>query len=270
MEKKTVEEIIGKKRINDLLQSVLDILEADDERSFAEKRSEALKVLRQEKGSNPADIMVDRIAAEPKGCEIKNVFWNVGDIIHASSEIELRKVCDSDREKFLEVRLAYSAMKAFMKEEDHQTILWNEHNEDTTLMFSVFHNDDYAGYCGIHNVTHEVWEIAIELQPEKTNLGIGTLAITTMLNEIKQRLGQVNYRIRIEPTNYASQRLFEKLGAVPNGIFEFAIHDPKLLEECEEENLHLIDDDLIAVAKKFSVAPRKLLSHILEYTLKWH
>ncbi len=269
MEKKTVAEITGRKSIDHLLQSVLDILEADDGRSFDEKRSDAVRILQQKEGSDLAEILVDCIEEEQKGRKIRDKFWSTSDIIHASAGIELRKVCGADREKFLEVRLAYSAMKAFMKEDAHQNMLWNEHTQDTALMFSVFQNDDYAGYCGIHNVTRDVWEIAIELQPKKTNRGIGTLAITTMLNAIKERLGKSDYRVRIEPTNYASQRLFEKLGAVPNGIFEFSIHDPKLLEECEEENLHLIDDDLIAVAKKFSVAPRKLLSHILEYTLKW-
>lgn len=269
MEKKTVAEITGRKSIDDLLQGVLDILEADDGRSFDEKRSDVVNMLRQKEDSDLAEMMVDRMEEEQRGREIRNTFWNVGDIIRASTEIELRRVGDADREKFLAVRLAYSAMKAFMKKEAHQTMLWNEHTQDTALMFSVFQNGGYVGYCGVHNVTRDVWEIAIELQPEKTNRGIGTLAITTMLNAIKDRLGKSDYRVRIEPTNYASQRLFEKLGAVPNGIFEFSIHDPKLLEECEEENLHLIDDDLIAVARKFSVAPRKLLSHILEYTLKW-
>ena len=269
MEKKTVAKITGRKSIEALLHSVLDILEADDGRSFDEKRAEAVNILRQKEDSVLADMMADRIVAEQKGREIKNAFWNMGNIIHASPEIELRKVCDADREKFLEVRLAYSALKGFMKVEAHQTMLWNEHTQDTALMFSIFQNDGYVGYCGIHNVTREVWEIAIELQPGKTNQGIGTLAITTMLNVIKERLGETAYRVCVEPSNYASQNLFEKLGAVPNGISEFVIYDPKLLEECEEENLHLIDDDLVAVAKKFSVTPRKLLSHILEYKLKW-
>ena len=269
MEKKTVAEITGEKLVEDLLQRVLDILDAEDGRSFDEKKPDIVSILMQNEGSELADMMLERMAAEQKGREIKNTFWNMGNPIHESSGLELRNVCDADREKFLEVRLAYSALKSFMKEEAYQTMLWNEHTEDTALMFSIFQNGAYAGYCGIHNVAREVWEIAIELQPGKTNCGIGTRAITTMLHAIKERLGKSDFRVRVEPTNYASQRLFEKLGAVPNGIFEFSIHDPKLLEACEEENLHLIDDNLIAAAKKFSVAPRKLLSHILEYSLKW-
>ena len=71
------------------------------------------------------------------------------------------------------------------------------------------------------------------------------------------------------PDNYASQALFEKLGAEPNGISEFWIHDEESIRKCEEENLHLIDEKLCKVAKKFEVEPRKLLSHVLEYKLRW-
>ena len=37
----------------------------------------------------------------------------------------------------------------------------------------------------------------------------------------------------------------------------------------KEENLDKIDDQLIHVAQKFGVEPRKLLSHVLEYKLNW-
>ena len=43
----------------------------------------------------------------------------------------------------------------------------------------------------------------------------------------------------------------------------------ELQQKCEEENLHLIDEDVIALAQKFNVEPRKLLSHVLEYKLVW-
>ena len=99
--------------------------------------------------------------------------------------------------------------------------------------------------------------------------GIGSIAIPAMLDELRDRLGVITYRIRIEPTNYVSQRLFEKLGAVPNGISELWLHDPDDLAQLEEEGMHLIDETLIAVAMKFDVEPRALLSHVLEYKLTW-
>lgn len=47
------------------------------------------------------------------------------------------------------------------------------------------------------------------------------------------------------------------------------LHDQRALEKFEEENLHLIDDRIVEVAKKFQVEPQKLLSHVLEYRLSW-
>ena len=63
--------------------------------------------------------------------------------------------------------------------------------------------------------------------------------------------------------------MFEKLGAVPHGIAEYILHEEKDIARCEEENLEEIDDNLVQVAAKFGVEPRKLLSHVLEYELKW-
>lgn len=99
--------------------------------------------------------------------------------------------------------------------------------------------------------------------------GIGYKAIKAMLTELKERLNINEFRIKVEPDNYASQRLFEKLGAVPYGIVEFMLHKEKDIIRCEEENMDAIDAKLVTVAEKFGVEPRKLLSHVLEYELKW-
>ena len=77
------------------------------------------------------------------------------------------------------------------------------------------------------------------------------------------------FRVKIDSDNYASQGLFEKLGAVPYGIAEFMLHKEEDIRKCEEENLQEIDDKLMEVAEKFGVEPRKLLSHVLEYRLEW-
>ena len=91
-----------------------------------------------------------------------------------------------------------------------------------------------------------------------------------MLDELKRRLGVTSYSVRIEPSNTASQRLFEKLGATPNGISEFLLHGAEELKKYEETNLQYITEQLSEVAQKFGVEPRKLLSHVLEYRLDWN
>jgi len=156
-----------------------------------------------------------------------------------------------------------------LKEEAYCDMAWNEHVEPKALMLTILKDGTYIGYCGIKNTAQKPWEIAVELLPQWTNQGLGYTAIATMLDAIQKRLGETTFRVRIDPGNRASQKLFEKLGAVPNGISEFLIHDQAALEKCEEDNLQHIDDQLIALAAKFGVEPRKLLSHVLEYTLEW-
>ena len=138
-----------------------------------------------------------------------------------------------------------------------------------TVMLSIENMGSYIGYCGIKDTSQDLWEIAIELKRDWTKHGIGYPALFTMLNAIKSRLGVTEFRVRIDPTNYPSQKLFERLGAIPNGLSELWLHDHRALEKFEEENLHLIDERIVEVAKKFQVEPRKLLSHVLEYRLSW-
>ena len=107
-----------------------------------------------------------------------------------------------------------------MKVEAYRNMLWNEHIEYKALMFSVIVDNEYAGYCGIKNTAHEQWEIAIEILNKWKHKGIGYRAISVMLDEIKNRLNVSEFRVRIDAENYPSQRLFEKLGAEPNGIYK--------------------------------------------------
>ena len=161
------------------------------------------------------------------------------------------------------------SMLALFKDSAERLMNENEGALVPFNMFSIIKDGQYIGYCGIKNTSQEPWEIAIEILPDWTNQGIGRIAIDGMLDAVKARLGINQFRVRIDPGNHASQKMFEKLGAIPNGISEFLIHDKATLEKCEEDNLHLIDADTISLAGKFGVEPRKLLSHILEYSLPW-
>ena len=269
MENKTVRNRAMQKSLDTILKAVLDVLEADDGKSFEEKKALAVNMLRCKEDSLLANRLVDMAVAETDASQLKNTFWSAGEVIHAENGIILRKVKETDREKFLELQRIYSAMKSMLQQEAYCNMVWNKHTEPKSLILSIEKQGSYVGYCGIQDITKKTWEISIELFPDKVHQGIGFTAITAMLNELKERLWVNDFRIRIEPTNYASQRLFEKLGAVPNGISELWIHDKDAIEQLESENYHLIDDHLVAGAKKFSVPPQQLLSHVLEYQLFW-
>ena len=75
------------------------------------------------------------------------------------------------------------------------------------------------------------------------------------------------YRARVEVENIASQKCLEKLGAELVGIANAAIDDEEEQACFENENLDRIDTNMIELAEKLHVEPRKLLSHVLEYHL---
>ena len=258
-----------KNTIEDTLQEALDIIEADDGKSWEEKREALLQHLQSRKEPVLVDALADLAIADKKGQQIKDTFWTEGAVTCEDTSITLRKVDDNDRDGYLELQKEYSIMKGMLKEQAYCDMAWNEHVEPKALMLTILKDDAYVGYCGIKNTAQEPWEIAIELLPHWTHQGIGYQAIAAMMRAIATRLGITEFRVRIDPSNLASQNLFEKLGAEPNGISEFLIHDQEALNKVEEENLHLIDEDLIALANKFSVEPRYLLSHVLEYTLTY-
>ena len=269
MSKESVANLAVKSSLETTVQEVLDILEADDGKSFEEKKAAMIEHLSLSQDAELSEILVDRAIAEKNDRELKNDFWNAGVVTCADSSIILRRVDASDREGFLSLQRKYSVLRSMLEEESYCTLVWNEHQEDKALMLTIEKSGEYLGYCGIKNTSQDPWEIAIELQPQWTKQGIGGHALSAMLDAIKARLGVNEFRVRIDPGNSASQKVFERLGAVPNGISKLLLHDPSIIEKCEEENLHLIDDAVIALAEKFGVEPRKLLSHVLEYTLTW-
>lgn len=269
MEKNATAQYTMKSNMETLMQEVLDILEADDGKSFEEKKKVAVSYLR-EIMEPPLSETVDNLAAaDIEGAQIKDHFWSFGKIVCADCGIVLREEEECDRGGYLGLQREYSVARSMLKEESYCNIVWNEHRGNEMLALSIVKDGNYIGYCGINDVTQKTWEIVIELQPEWTNKGIGRHAMVAMLDAVKERLGVTEYKVRIDPGNYASQKLFEKIGAIPNRIAELYLHDARTIERCEEENLHLIDEALISVAEKFSVEPRKLLSHVLEYTLIW-
>lgn len=255
--------------IEDSIHKVMNIIEKEDGRTFEEKKKEAINFLKDKENTLLAKRLIDIATNDEMGKKIYKKFWAMGECIITENEIILRKVQDSDKHIFIELQKENNIVKSMMKEEAYRNMLWNEHIEYKALMFSVIVDNEYAGYCGIKNTTHEQWEIAIEILNKWKHKGIGYRAISVMLDEIKNRLNVSEFRVRIDAENYPSQRLFEKLGAEPNGISEFLLQEEADIRRCEEENIHLLDERIQKLAKQFNVEPRKLLSHVLEYKLTW-
>ncbi|MBR0088390.1 MAG: GNAT family N-acetyltransferase, partial [Clostridia bacterium] len=181
----------------------------------------------------------------------------------------LRKIQEADKDKFIELAIENAVNPKLFQVEEYREGLWKDHNSNTTVVFTIEKDGQYAGYCSVNDVTKNNWEISIELLQKFHRQGIGYSAISMMLDIIKEKFGVSEFRVRMFSDNIGSRKLFEKLGAEPNGISEYMIHNKKDIYDFEEQYLHTITDDLREVAKRFNVEPRQLLSHVLEYRLVW-
>lgn len=253
--------------LNQMVDKINGILDADDGKEYAEKQKEILDYLKKIESpvisETRADIAISQHSAE----KMKRRFWDAGDEISAGNDIVLRNVRENDREGYLETQREYSVFKSWLKEHSYCEMIWREHCGPKALSFSIIVDGAYAGYCGINNTTRPIWEIGIELLPKWTGRGIGYASISAMLREIQKRLGVCEFYVRVDPRNYASQRLFEKLGAAPDSVTSTMLTDEEIAK-CEEKNINQIDDALRETARKFGVSPRKLLSHVLKYRLQ--
>ena len=98
--------------------------------------------------------------------------------------------------------------------------------------------------------------------------GDGFHSLKLLMTEYARLSGKEYFISKVDPQNYASQRLMEKLGGKPDGICDFIIHREEEKIALENKYAHLIDDKLIDLAEKFNVKPEKLLSHVLRYRIE--
>ena len=84
MDKSEVSRNTKKNIINMVLQDALDILDADDGKSFEEKRAAVIELLTQKDNTEVSQLLVERAIEDKEGSEIKSAFWKFGFIVPAS------------------------------------------------------------------------------------------------------------------------------------------------------------------------------------------
>ena len=256
------------KRQLDVLEKVKAIYDADDGRTDDEKKEDVKQILN-ERVEKLQETIDSETTAKDVMVQMINDFWEKNNAEWVQNGITLRKINATDKDKFIDLEIENSAMPDSYQKESFRNAMWQSHNSNTAIIFTIEKDGEYVGYGGIEDVTKNDWEISIELLRKFHRQGIGYAAISMMLDIIKDKLGVTEFRVRMFSDNIASRKLFEKLGAVPNGISEYLIHNKKDIHDFEEQYLHTITDDLREVAKRFNVEPRQLLSHVLEYRLAW-
>jgi len=191
------------------------------------------------------------------------------DILCEDSEIVLRKSIDNDLEPYYFLKKEYAYMKSAFAKPEFKDELWQEYLSEESLYYTIAKKEDnvFIGYCGVKNLNRKIWEIAIEIKSDYCHHGYGYRALKMYLRTVANISNRHEFASRVDTDNIASQNLMEKLGFQPYGLSEFLLYREEDKQIAEEEYKDKLDDRYMALAKKFEVEPRKLLSHVLEYRI---
>ena len=156
----------------------------------------------------------------------------------------------------------------YRRDAEARRCYWETISAETSLYCSIRlkRSRKLCGFCTVEKLTVAPFEIRINLLSDCQGMGIGAEAVSAFVARFEAVVGPSDFVARIEPKNVRSQKVFRKLGFVPDGIDTFIIKDPLLLERFEEKRLDEIDDDIRRLAEEFNVEPRKLLSHLLVFS----
>ncbi len=175
---------------------------------------------------------------------------------------------------FFKVRSENQIINGFYEDRKNQEREWQSMIQEDDYIYCFVlkkENHKFIGYCALSGIKQGINEISIEILKTYTHQGYGKRIIRLFVSTLKERVFLDKFIAVIAPENSISQRLFETLGAVPSGIrLSVWLRDlnGELALKFEENHKDMITEQMIALAKKFSVEPRKLLSHNLVYTLK--
>lgn len=154
--------------------------------------------------------------------------------------------------------------------EEYKYKSWHEQFENKNrICFVIETIPEFSccGECAVKDISANIPEIEIELIQEYQKQGIGYKAIIMMLNKLAKEHGKQEFYAKIEPDNYASQYLFEKLKGKPADLAkDFQISDERA-EQFIETRRYLLDEKMQSIAKKFEVEVDLLLTHLLVYKL---
>lgn len=191
-----------------------------------------------------------------------------GELFAENSKIRLSVISEVEKDNYINVSYECSAVKGAFRNTDYVKYLWEEFLDKNAFVCSIYdrETDEYIGYCSIKDLRQDYLELAIEEKKAYRNQGYGTRAIHLFTTKLTELLGERFYRVRIDMDNYASQKLFKKVGAYPNGISEFLLKG-KELEKFQEENIGMIDEKMRNVAEEFCMDAEDMLGCVLEYLI---
>ena len=190
-------------------------------------------------------------------------------VLTSDGSLDICPICSDNKVFYCGIRrywLRMNGMESIADQVDDDAI-WQQTQEDSTFYCTVKLSDKPIGYVAIKDTRESIWEIVAEFDPSFCNKGYGTKSIMLFLKAVQDITMCDLYCAKIEVENIASQKCFTKLGAELIGITNGAIEDEEEKAQFENENLDRIDANMIKLAERLQIEPRKLLSHVLEYHL---
>lgn len=256
---------LRKKATKDILEHSLQVIEdAIKQKDETISKEMILDLITELEDSIKAENPVNMITTK----RMVNRLPKCGELFAEDSKIRLSVISDAEKDHYMNVSYECSAVKGAFRNSDYVEDLWEEFLNKNAFVCSIYdrETDEYIGYCSIKDLRQEYLELAIEEKEAYRNQGYGTRAICLFTVKLTELLGDRFYRVRIDIDNYASQKLFKKVGAYPNGISEFLLTG-KELEKFREENINLIDEKMRKVAEEFCMDAEDMLGYVLEYLI---
>lgn len=185
------------------------------------------------------------------------------------SMVRLCPFSSGDERFYFLIREQYRIFEKNFPEEQLIAGYWAETQKDSAFYCVIERMSDCTklGYIALKNTAKDLWEIAIELGSVHCRQGYGVRAITLFLSKVKEITGKNQFQFLVEVDNIPCQNCMKKIKAKLVGVHNLAFDTEKEAEAFEERNLELITEHMKALAEELDVAPRKLLSHVLDYRL---
>lgn len=185
--------------------------------------------------------------------------------------VRLCPFSNGDERFYYSIREQYKVFEKNFSEDQLIAGYWMETQKDSAFYCAIERISDCTklGYIALKDTSKDLWEIAIELGSSHCHQGYGARAIILFLQKVQEITGKSQFQFLVEVDNIPCQNCMEKLKARLIGIHNFSFNTEEEAEEFEERNLELITEHMKTLAGELDVAPRKLLSHVLDYRIKY-
>lgn len=189
-------------------------------------------------------------------------------------DIKLRLIQQNsfkDRENYLALQKSVALFPDIrLDKEMYRDISWQEQfkNENRICyVIETVEKSSYCGECAVKDISARIPEIEIELMKEYWHQGIGYRAIIMMMEKLAEKYGKKEFWAKVEPDNYASQFLVEKMKGIPAGLTKDYIISDERIEQFVETHRYLLDERMHDIAEQFGVEADLLLTSLLLYKL---